>query len=103
MHTIRYVAGLCATAALIAIAHWFPWPRKLKQAEHCALTIAAGLVGLLIWLGFTSGWFAVAGFALVGGVVALAAYLYDAAMNWRQRARFFRVEDKLDERRPKDA
>jgi len=86
LHTLRYTFGLVVTGALLAIGHWFPYPRRLRSLETYVYGTGSILIGLLVWLGFTDAWVAIAVFAVVGGLATGATHLYDQVMNWRQRA-----------------
>jgi len=103
VHLTRYTFGLVATAALIALGHWFPWPRRLRPPETTLLSIASILIGLLIWLGPSSAWNAIALFALVGALASTAARLYDRLMNWRQQAALFQSDGPLAAGRTSDS
>ena len=103
MTTMRYAFGLVVTAALLAIGHWLPWPRRLRSRETYTYGVGSILIGLLIWLGFTDAWLAISVFAVVGGLVTGATYLYDRVMNWRQRAALFEPEGSLAAGRTEDS
>lgn len=103
MNILRYCSGLFVTAALLTVGHWFPWPRPLRRIESYTYGVVSILAGIAVWIGFSEAWFAIAGFALIGGLVTAGATLYDHVMNWRVRASLFHLEDRLGARRTEDS
>ena len=75
-----YFVGLGATALLLAVGHWFPWPRGLRRLQAYVYGVAAILVGCAIWLGMHGEWLILAGvvgIAAAGGIVTGATYWLD--------------------------
>ena len=102
MQTLRYTFGLVVAGGLIVLAHWLPWPRQPRGLGLYGVTVGSILLGLMVWVGPTSAWVAVAGFALAGAVGMAVPTCYDRIMNWRVRAGLYRPEAPLDARRTKD-
>lgn len=90
MFGISFVFGLTVTALLLALGHWFPWPKRLPRLAAYAYGVAAILVGASVWLGLLNMWgvwLGFAAFALVGGIVTALAWGTDSLLNLWLRAR----------------
>lgn len=86
----RFFLGLLIAALLLAVAHWFPWPKGLHQLVAYVIGVAAILAGAGIWLlpaGYGWTWLGLVGFAVVSGAVTGLAYLVDWLLNLWVRSR----------------
>jgi len=95
--TLNFWAGLGASSALLAIAHWFPWPRKPRRIEAYAIGLTALLIGQAVWLGTTGQWalwLHLALFCAVGGAVVSGGYAIDYVLNLRAQ---LKARDGRDE------
>ena len=75
-----YFVGVGTTALLLAVGHWFPWPRGLRRLQAYVYGVAAILVGCTIWLGMHGEWLILAGvvgIAAAGGIVTCLTYWVD--------------------------
>ena len=75
-----YFVGVGATALLLAVGHWFPWPRGLRRLQAYVYGVAAILAGCTIWLGMHGEWLILAGvvgIAAAGGIVTCLTYWLD--------------------------
>ena len=75
-----YLVGLGCTVLLLAVGHWFPWPRGLRRIQAYIYGVVAILVGVGIWLGMHDEWVILAGvigICAAGGVATCAAYWVD--------------------------
>ena len=72
--------GAGATALLLALAHWFPYPARLKRLVAYFIGVSCLLIGFTIWLGQEGEWDIVAGLvaiSVIGGLVTAGCYGID--------------------------
>jgi fluoride ion exporter CrcB/FEX len=90
MHDIALIFGLVVTGLALLVGHWFPWPRRLPRLGAYVYGVGALLLGQFIWLslsGRLADWWALVGFAALGGLATCAAYAADALLNLQQRVK----------------
>lgn len=79
----RFLLGLLIAGLLLAVAHWFPWPKGLHQLVAYVIGVAAILTGAGIWLlpaGYGWVWLGLASFAVVSGAVTGICWGIDALL-----------------------
>lgn len=87
---ILYAAGLFVTVAILAIAHWFPWPARLHRLAAYAIGVGAILAGVAVWLiptGQAALFWQFAAFAVAGGIITAVCWGIDWILNQMQRNR----------------
>jgi hypothetical protein len=90
-----FIAGLLITGSLLAIGHWFPWPKRLPRLAAYAYGVGCLLIGQAVWLtptGQAALWWRLAAFAAVAGAVTAGCYGIDWALNAWLRGRHGRAE-----------
>jgi hypothetical protein len=74
------VAGAVLTALLLAVGHWFPWPRRLSRLDAYGYGTIAIFIGFALWRLLNRDSFTAAGFAFIatiGGITVILAYKID--------------------------
>jgi hypothetical protein len=96
---VYFVFGAFATASLILVGHWFPWPVRLHRLAAYVYGCTSILIGagvwlipskqLLVWLGFAT-------ITAVAGAMTCLSYLIDG--NLKADKTQSTLEKVLDER-----
>jgi len=74
------VAGGVLTGLLLALGHWFPWPRQLRWIHRYTYGVLAFWTGFALWRLLATDWITVAGLLIIaaaGGVTVVIAYWID--------------------------
>lgn len=81
--------GMLATAMLLTIFHWAPWPKRLHRLAAYTCGVASILAGQAIWLlpAQRDTWQSLVFFAIIGGLATGLCYLIDWGLNARLRLR----------------
>lgn len=79
--------GLIITALLLALAHFFPWPRRLHRLAAYVIGVGAILLGVYVWLGNGEVWRGLLVFAVVAGATTGLCYGIDWLLNLWQRSK----------------
>jgi len=85
MTIIGFAFGASLTFLLLAVGHWFPWPKRLTRIQAYIYGVTSIAVGFTLWRLLVGDWLTTVGLWLMavgGGVVVIAAY-------W--------IDDKIDE------
>lgn len=95
------LAGAILTALVLAVGHWFEWPRKLTRIEAYIYGVLSLLAGFALWRGLNRDWCSPLGLLLicgVGGLTVVAAYGWDSLMaRSRQARRAAAIDDELQD------
>lgn len=75
--------GLTTTCLLLAVLHWFPWPKRLHAIANYTLGTGSIFIGMTIWRENWTIWI----FPLTAGVAVCICYAIDYLLNVRVRAR----------------
>lgn len=73
-------AGALLTALILAVGHWFPWPRPLEQIHCYVYGVLSILAGFTLWRGLNADWVTPVGLFIVsgtGGLTVILAYKID--------------------------
>ena len=88
MNWLHFSLGAILTMLLLALGHWFPWPRKLPRLRAYVYGVASIGVGCTIWGGLDENWWTVLGWwilAFLGGAtVYLAYWIDDRVLDYRK-------------------
>jgi predicted membrane protein len=98
---IAFIVGTGATALILALGHWFPWPRELHRLEAYVYGVAAILIGSGVWLwasGYRDIWGGLTFMAVIAGLTTGLTYLVDEARSARKYRRI--VNERLDKYNP---
>ena len=91
--------GMVVTALLLAVGHWFPWPRRLRRIEAYMYGGSALWVGLAAWRLLNGDWQTAVGVLaidLVGWGTVAGAYQVDGLVRRIRQARATeRTDDEL--------
>ena len=85
-----YYAGIGGTVLLLALQHWFPWPRKLKRLEAYTIGTATVWLGVGMALQWSPLFWRLAVIPVAGGIGVAIGYAVDKLLNAD-------VREKLDE------
>lgn len=73
---VTLIAGALLTALVLAVGHWFPWPRTLDRISAYVYGVLSILAGFALWRLLNADWVTVAGLVVIccsgGGMVVLA-------------------------------
>jgi len=74
------LAGAILTGLLLAVGHWFPWPRTLDRISAYVYGVLSILAGFALWRLLLADWQTVVGLVTIccaGGATVKAAYKID--------------------------
>lgn len=93
------VAGMLLTALVLAVGHWFEWPRRLTRVEAYIYGVASLFAGFALWRGLNGDWLGPVGLlviCLVGGLTVILAYKWDGfVLRVRQARKVEGLDDEL--------
>lgn len=73
---VTLIAGAILTALVLAVGHWFPWPRTLDRISAYVYGVLSILAGFALWRLLNTDWQTVAGLVAIccagGGTVKMA-------------------------------
>lgn len=85
-----FTYGVILTCLLLAVGHWFPWPRRLPRLAAYSYGVASILAGAAVWLlprGAGDVALGMTLIALAGGLATALCWGIDALLNgwarWR--------------------
>ncbi len=90
------IAGALLTALVLAVGHWFPWPRKLDPVPAYIYGVASILVGFTLWRLLNLDWETVVGLMIIcctGGLTVILAYRIDGWVLAIRQARKIEATD----------
>jgi hypothetical protein len=73
-------AGALLTALVLAVGHWFPWPRTLDRIPAYIYGVVSILAGFALWRLLNADWQTVVGLVIIccaGGTTVVLAYQID--------------------------
>jgi len=74
------IAGSVLTGLLLALGHWFPWPRQLRWLHRYTYGVAAIWIGFALWRLLNADWLTVVGLIIIagaGGFTVIVTYWLD--------------------------
>lgn len=74
------IAGALLTALVLAVGHWFPWPRTLDRISAYVYGVLSILAGFALWRLLHADWQTVVGLMVIccsGGAMVILAYRID--------------------------
>ena len=106
MNWLHFSFGASLTTLLLAVGHWFPWPRRLSRLQAYVYGVSAIGLGFTIWRGLDGDWWHVAGLwvlaGLGGAVVFLAYWLDDIVIRLRKAEKGDTLINGTEKRRLED-
>jgi uncharacterized membrane protein len=81
MNNWPYYAGIGGVVLLLALQHWFPWPRRLKRLEAYAIGTATVWLGVGMTLGWSPLFWKLLLIPVAGGAGVAIGYAIDRLLN----------------------
>lgn len=91
-------AGALLTVLVLAVGHWFPWPRRLSRIQAYVYGVSSILAGFAVWRLLNGDWVTVVGLGVIagaGGVTVVGAYRLDDVVRMVRQA--WKAEGSDDE------
>ena len=80
MTLLGFAFGAMLTLLLLAVGHWFPWPKRLTRIQAYIYGVSCITLGFSLWRLLNGDWLTTVGLwlmAIGGGIVVIAAYWID--------------------------
>lgn len=80
MTLLSFAFGAMLTLLLLAVGHWFPWPRRLTRIQAYIYGVTCITSGFSLWRLLMGDWLTTIGLwllAIGGGIVVIGAYWID--------------------------
>ena len=100
MTILAFAFGTSLTVLLLAVGHWFPWPRRLSRLQAYIYGVGCLASGYTLWRLLVGDWLTVIGLWIIvvlGGLTVIGAYwLDDLTIRLRKADRTERLlDDKI--------
>ena len=84
MTILPFAFGTSLTVLLLAVGHWFPWPRRLSRLQAYTYGVGCLASGYTLWRLLVGDWLTVAGLwiiVILGGMTVIGAYWLDEKLH----------------------